>query len=112
MFDRDNWPGIVMLGLCAVLAIALLIEIFTDVTFEYTGPRWLAVAISIFGIVLIGIMTWRAWGGRMRRWRGGSRTLTTDWPYDDVRPSKKSKDGAASPADTSNTNETTEQPPR
>ncbi|MGH2548873.1 MAG: hypothetical protein ACRDHN_05755, partial [Thermomicrobiales bacterium] len=119
MFDRDNWPGIVMLGLCAVLAIALLIEIFTDVTFEYTGPRWLAVAISIFGIVLIGIMSWRAWGGRMRRWRGGGSGGPVGWPQNDVPgrqmnwPRRKgSGDTSADPKTTTPPDDTTEQPPR
>ena len=112
MFDRDNWPGIAMLGICAVVAIALLIEIFTDTTFEYTGPRWLAVAISIFGIGLIGIMSWRAWGGRMRRMRGGTQGQGAEWPHNDVRPSKKAKTDGSSNVDATSPSDTTEQPPR
>jgi hypothetical protein len=84
MFSRENWVGVLLLGVCAVVAIALLIEIFTDTTFEYTGPRWVAVGISIVGIVLIGLMSWRAWGGRMRRWRGGNAGGPAGWPHNDV----------------------------
>lgn len=120
MFDRDNWAGFLLLGVCAVVAIALLIEIFTDTTFEYTGPRWVAVGISIVGIVLVGIMLWRAWGGRMRRWRGGSGG-PTGWPQNDVPgrqinwPRRNSSGNI--PADTTattpeTTEEKPEQPPR
>jgi hypothetical protein len=84
MFSRENWVGVLLLGVCAVVAIALLIEIFTDTTFEYTGPGWVSVGISIVGIVLIGIMSWRAWGGRMRRWRGGGAGGPAGWPHNDV----------------------------
>jgi hypothetical protein len=84
LFSRENWVGVVLLGVCALVAIALLIEIFTDITFEYTGPRWIAIGITIVGFVLIGIMSWRAWGGRMRRWRGGGGTGPTGWPHNDV----------------------------
>lgn len=85
MFSRENWVGALLLGVCAVVAIALLIEIFTDTTFEYTGPQWVAVGISIVGVVLIGVMSWRAWGGRMRRWRGGGGAGgPAGWPHNDV----------------------------
>jgi peptidoglycan/LPS O-acetylase OafA/YrhL len=84
MFSRENWVGVLLLGVCAVVAIALLIEIFTDTTFEYTGPGWASALISIVGIVLIGIMSWRAWGGRLRRWRGGGAGGPAGWPHNDV----------------------------
>lgn len=82
MFSRENWVGLLLLGVCAVVAIALLIEIFTDTTFDYTGPGWIATGISLAGIALIAIMSWRAWGNRLRRWRGGG---SGNWPHDDVR---------------------------
>ena len=84
MFDREDWPGILLLGLCAVVAIALLIEIFTDYTFEYNGPGWLATAISLVGFGLIIFMSWRAWGSRLKRWRGGDGG-GAQWPQNDVR---------------------------
>jgi hypothetical protein len=39
MFNRDDLPGFLFLTLCAVVAIALLIEIFTDYTFRFSGPN-------------------------------------------------------------------------
>ena len=42
MFSRENWPGIALIGLCAIVAIALLVEIFTDVRWVFTNPVLLA----------------------------------------------------------------------
>ena len=83
MFNREDLPGILLLGLCAVVAIALLIEIFTGYSFEYSGPGWLATAISLVGFGLIIVMSWRAWGSRIKRWRGDHGG--GQWPQNDVR---------------------------
>lgn len=88
MFNRENLPGILLLGLCGVVALALLIEIFTDITFTFDGPGWLATAITLAGIGLIGYMSWRAWGSRLRRRRNGGEN--PDWPLNDVRSPRRS----------------------
>ena len=89
MFNRENLPGIALLGLCAVVAIALLIEIFTDVRWEFTGPGWVATGISLVGIGLIGYMSWRAWG---RRLTGRKEEDEGAWSGNDVRSRKRRDD--------------------
>jgi hypothetical protein len=84
MFDRDDLPGFLLLGLCGVVAVALLIEIFTDYSFRFSGPSWAGNAIAIVGIGLVLFMSWRAWGSRIKRWRGGEGG-GAEWPKNDVR---------------------------
>jgi hypothetical protein len=88
MFSRDNWPGIALLGLCGLVAIALLIEIFTDVRWEFNGPNWLGNGIAIVGFGIILFMSWRAWGHRLR----GRGKQDPEWPKNDVRNQKRRKD--------------------
>jgi threonine/homoserine/homoserine lactone efflux protein len=87
MFEKENWPGIAILGICAIVAIALLLEIFTDIRWEFTGPNWLATAISVFGFALILYMAWKAWGSRLR----GADKHEQSWPKDDVRNQKRKR---------------------
>jgi len=83
MFSRDNLVGIVLVGLCGVSATALLIVIFTDYSFQYSGPQWLARVIALGGIVLV-----MSFGALKRRFghhggpsapRGGP-----SWPENDL----------------------------
>lgn len=89
MFEKENWPGIAFLGICALVAVALLLEIFTDVRWEFNGPGWLGNGIAIVGFGLILYMSWKAWGHRLR---GGDKHEQS-WPKDDVR-NQKHKRGA------------------
>lgn len=113
MFNREDLPGFLFLALCAVVAVALLIEIFTDYTFRFSGPDWLGNAIAIVGIGIILFMSWRAWGNRIKRWRGGGGT---EWPQNDVRGERqwprRNRDDSSADATTPDQPDRTNQPPR
>ncbi len=89
MFSRENWPGIAFLILCGLVAIALLIEIFTDVRWEFDGPRWAGTAIVIFGLGIVLYMSWQAWGKRLL---GRKDKNDGAWTGNDVRSQKRRKD--------------------
>jgi len=86
MFTRENLPGFALLGLCAVVVIALLLEIFTDIRWEFDGPNWLAAGITLVGFGLIGYMSWQAWGKRLLRRKEKDEGA---WPGNDVRTRKR-----------------------
>jgi hypothetical protein len=96
-----------------VVAIALLIEIFTDYTFRFSGPNWLGNAIAIVGIGIILFMSWRAWGDRLKRRRGGGGTA---WPGNDVRTERtwprRDRDASSTDATTPEPPDRTDQPTR
>lgn len=85
MFNRENWVGVALVGLCGVAAIVLLIEIFTDYTFTYSGPAWFARVIALGGTGLVLLMTVRALKTRFGR-RGGPGTPRggPSWPQNDL----------------------------
>lgn len=85
MFNRENWVGIVLVGMCGVVAVALLIEIFTGYTFEYSGPQWLARIIALGGTGLVLVMSFAALKRRFGR-RGGPGTSRggPSWPQNDL----------------------------
>ena len=89
MFSRENWPGIALIGLCAIVAIALLVEIFTDVQWEFDGPDWAGNAIAIVGFGLVLFMSWQAWGKRLLGRKGKDDDA---WTGNDVRSTKRRKD--------------------
>lgn len=107
MFNRENWVGVVLVGLCGVVAIALLIEIFTDYTFEYSGPQWLARIIAIGGTGLVLVMSFAALKRRFGRRGGpGSPRGGPSWPQNDLpnrtnwpRSSTTASPGAPSTSD-------------
>ena len=85
MFNRENWVGVVLVGLCGVVAIALLIEIFTDFTFEYSGPQWLARIVAIGGTGLVLVMSFSALKRRFGRGGGpGAPRGGPSWPQNDL----------------------------
>jgi len=89
MFTRENLPGFALLGLCAVVVVALLVEIFTDIRWEYTGPAWLANSIAIIGMGLVFYMAWKQWGSRLV---GRKNDEENSWPGNDVRTRKRKDD--------------------
>ena len=85
MFSRDNLVGIVLLGLCGVLATALLIVIFTDYSFQYSGPQWLARIIALGGTGLVLVMSFGALKRRFGRHGGpGAPRGGPSWPQNDL----------------------------
>ena len=45
MFNRDNLPGILLVGLCGISAAILLREIFTDYVFTLSG-NWVLIILA------------------------------------------------------------------
>jgi hypothetical protein len=85
MFSRDNLVGIVLLGLCAVSATALLIVIFTDYSFQYSGPQWIARVIALGGTALVLVMSFSALKRRFGRHGGpGAPHGGPSWPQNDL----------------------------
>ena len=50
MLDRENMIGVILLALCAGVAVVLLYSIATGTRFHYDGPSWLITALAIFFI--------------------------------------------------------------
>ena len=50
MFNRENAIGLVLLSLCAVVALVLLYSIATGTRFRFDGPSWLGTALVILFI--------------------------------------------------------------
>ena len=85
MFNKENWVGIILVGLCGVVAIALLIEIFTDITFEYSGPQWLARIIAFGGTAFVLVMSYGALKRRFGRHGGPTAPRGgPSWPQNDL----------------------------
>jgi hypothetical protein len=76
MFNRDNLPGILLVGLCGISAAILLREIFTDYVFTLSGNGVLIIyAVGSTIMVLIH-----------RKSRGSGRNPDgPTWPNNDVR---------------------------
>ena len=50
MLNRENAIGLLLLLLCAVVAIVLLFSIATGARFRFEGPSWLGTALVILFI--------------------------------------------------------------
>ena len=50
MFNRENAIGLILLLLCAVVALVLLFSIATGTRFRFEGPSWLGTALVILFI--------------------------------------------------------------
>lgn len=50
MLNRENAIGLILLLLCAAVALVLLYSIATGTRFQYTGPSWLGIALAILFI--------------------------------------------------------------
>lgn len=75
MFSRDNAIGIALLGLCTVVAGALVWQIITGERLRYNGPNWL---ITVIGILFFGVMLYGLVGGIRRMIQG--RRQVRQWP--------------------------------
>ena len=50
MLNRDNAIGLILLLMCAAVALVLLYSIATGTRFRFTGPSWLGTALVILFI--------------------------------------------------------------
>ena len=50
MFNRENASGLILLVLCAAVALVLLYSIATGTRFRFEGPSWLGTALVILFI--------------------------------------------------------------
>lgn len=70
--DGDNLIGLLLLGVCAVVAGVLVWEIASGQQLRYTGPDWL---VWLLAIIFIGGSLFGLARGGFGRLRGGRR-----WP--------------------------------
>nr|MBA3450865.1 hypothetical protein [Chloroflexia bacterium] len=59
MLNRENAIGLILLLLCAAVAVVLLFSIATGARFRFEGPSWLGTALvilfiggSLYGLLL------------------------------------------------------------
>lgn len=50
MLDRENWVGMILVAVCAVLCGILLWSIATGATFTYNGPEWIPPVLTVLFI--------------------------------------------------------------
>jgi len=50
MFSGDNLIGVILLGICGVVAGVLIWQITTGKQLVYTGPGWLPPVLGVFGL--------------------------------------------------------------
>ncbi len=65
MFRGENIVGILLLILCAVVAVILVVAITTGR--EPTVPDGMGVPITVIGIGAVVVMLWQRYSGRFRR---------------------------------------------
>lgn len=65
MFRGENIIGILLLLLCAVVAVILVMAIVSGETL--TVPGNLRMPVTIIGIGLVIVMLWQRFSGRFRR---------------------------------------------
>ena len=89
MKDRDNLPGFLLLGLCAIVGVALILEITTGIEFQFRGPNWAGNGLTLVYIgLVVAIFVMGRKIGRIGKVGGPRR-----WPWqrrDDDRPSPPS----------------------
>jgi hypothetical protein len=76
MFDRDNLPGIFLVGLCGILAAILLREIFTDWVFTLSGN--VILIIVAVGSTIMMFIHWESQDP-------GQNPDGPTWPDNDIR---------------------------
>ncbi|MFM9106365.1 MAG: hypothetical protein ACKOWF_06660 [Chloroflexota bacterium] len=60
MFSGDNLIGVVLLGICGVVAAVLIWQITTGERLVYDGPGWLP---PVLGVLMLGAMLWSFFKG-------------------------------------------------
>lgn len=65
MFSRENAIGVVLLLICAGVAVVLLSGIITGNRYRYDGPSWLGPVLFLF---FLGASAWGFWSRPGRRW--------------------------------------------
>ncbi|MCD6028974.1 MAG: hypothetical protein K0S78_1148 [Thermomicrobiales bacterium] len=65
MFNRENAIGLILLVLCAAVALVLLYSIATGTRFRFEGPSWLGTALMI---LFIGATAFAFFTRPGRRW--------------------------------------------
>jgi hypothetical protein len=74
MFKGENFIGVLLAGLCLVVAGIIIWSMATDRELTYNGPSWLP---PILGVVILGVSLW----GMAQRFRGrGSGGGGAQWP--------------------------------
>jgi hypothetical protein len=68
MFERENAIGLVLLVLCAAVAVVLLYSIGSGTRFHYEGPSWLATALMIL-FLAAGLYSFISRPGRRWPWQ-------------------------------------------
>ena len=82
---RNDIIGVLLLGLCAVMAGVLVYSIATGVRFRFTGPPW---AGTVLMIVFIGAVIYSLVTTFQRRWPNPMTGQGWRWPWskDDKSP--------------------------
>ena len=75
MFDRENIVGVVLLGVCLVLAGVLLYAIGSGEQLRISVPGWLGLVLTVvfLGLLIYGFVS----SGGFGRFRGGGGR---EWP--------------------------------
>ena len=79
MRDRENAIGIVLLALCAVVAVVLVYAIVTGTRFRFTGPGWVTAALFIL-FIGASIYQLATQPGRRWPWQRGKKDDGGDGP--------------------------------
>ncbi len=69
MFDRENIVGVVLLGICAVIAGVLLYSIASGEQIEIDMPGWLGAVLTVvfLGLIIYGFVSSGGFGRLFRR---------------------------------------------
>jgi hypothetical protein len=76
---RENVIGIVLLVLCAVVAVILVFSIVTGTRFRFTGPGWVGTALFIL-FIGASVYLFATQPGRRWPWQRDRRDDEGDGP--------------------------------
>jgi hypothetical protein len=79
MFNRDNLIGVLLVGVCAVVAGVLLYSIASGERLEVDLPGWLGVVLTVvfLGLIIFGFLSSGGFGRLFRRGGQGG----PQWPH-------------------------------
>lgn len=85
MFDRDNLVGVLLLGVCGVVAAILIYAIVTGRSFSFSGPSWLGpvLLLVMVGLLVYGFVSSGGFRrlGRGRQWPDPQTGRRWRWPW-------------------------------